>query len=711
MPVRAQSSELLPAVEAVRLAPEDRIVLDGVLSEPIWKRTAPATDFRQQEPGEGAPPTEQTEVHVAFDDGNLYIGAMLHDSDPSGIRGYQRRRDAGLGSDDRFMWILDTFLDGRSAYFFEINPQGLLGDGLMRAASGNTLNKSWDGIWDVQVARHDQGWSAEIRIPFRTLNFDPTLDAWGINFQRTIRRRNEELLWSGWRRNQGLFRPVNAGRLTGLTGLSQGIGLEARPYVSGGAREAGGVVDGTSNIGFDLGYSITPGLRAALTVNTDFAETDVDDRQVNLTRFPLFFPERRQFFLEGSSVYTFAPASGINPFFSRRIGLAAGQAIPITYGARLGGQAGAFDLGFLQVRTGREGAQPSEQFTVGRVRRNVFAQSSIGVIYTRRATERLGEVDLPDRHTLGFDLDLSTARFLGNKNLQFEAFFVGHTVGTRDETTTLGDRSTRGFRLNYPNDIWQAHVSFREFGDAWDPAVGFAPRRGFRRVQPTVSWNPRPLSSRLVRQYEFEAYFEHLADLGGVLETRRASARPLGVRFNSGDRLNVTVANQHELLKQPFQISNDIALAPGGYSFNDVTVDLSSASQRRVSAGLEVQRGEFWSGRRTRLAGDVTLRPRPGLQLSGFVESQDVTLPEGEFSTLLYRLTTNWDLSPWASVTNNLQYDDVSGLMGLNARLRWIVRPGSDFFVVYAHNWSDMEQRLATVSRGITTKINYTHRF
>jgi hypothetical protein len=561
-----------------------------------------------------------------------------------------------------------------------------------------------------RVARHDHGWSAEIRIPFRTLNFDPTLDAWGINFQRTIRRRNEELLWSGWRRNQGLFRPVNAGRLTGLRELSQGLGLEARPYVSGGARDVGGAVDGTSDIGFDIGYSVTPSLRLALTVNTDFAETDVDDRQVNLTRFPLFFPERRQFFLEGSSVYTFAPASGINPFFSRRIGLASGQAIPITYGARFGGQAGPYDLGFLQVRTGREGPQPSEQFTVGRVRRNILAQSSVGVIFTRRATEKLEDIDLPDRQTLGVDLDLSTATFLGNKNLQLEAFFVGHTVGTHDETTSLGDRSSRGFRVNYPNDVWRAHVSFREFGNAWDPAVGFAPRRGFRRVQPTVSWNPRPRASR-VRQYEFEMYYEHLTDLGGLLETRRAAARPLGVRFNSGDQLSVTVANQYEFLKQPFQIAEGIALAPGGYSFNDVVFSGSSASQRTVSTGIEVQQGEFWSGRRTRVAGEVTLRPRPGLQLSGFVENQDVTLPEGEFSTLLYRLTTNWDLSPWASVTNNLQYDDVSGLMGLNARLRWIVRPGSDFFVVYAHNWSDLENRFGTVSRGITTKINYTHRF
>ena len=472
--VTAAAADDTPEVRAIRLDGEERILLDGVLSESAWRRAVPVSDFRQQEPGEGAEPTERTEVRVAFDAGSLYIGAMLYDSEPSAIRGYQRRRDAGLGSDDRFMWILDTFLDGRSAYFFEINPQGLLGDGLLRVGSGNSLNKSWDGIWDARVARHDTGWSAEIRIPFSTLNFSPPPVAWGISFQRTIRRRPEELVWSGWRRNQGLFRPVNAGRLTGLHDLSQGIGLEARPYVSGGARTSGGVADATRNTGVDLGYSLTPSLRAAVTVNTDFAETDVDDRQVNLTRFPLFFPERRQFFLEGSGVYSFAPSNGVTPYFSRRVGLADGAAVPITYGARLGGQAGAYDVGFLQVRTGETSTTGAEDFTVGRVRRNLFAQSSVGVLYTRRATAEFEGDAAPHRQTVGLDLDLSTARFLGNKNLQFEAFVLGHTPGAVDDGTTLDDRSARGLRLNYPNDIWRAHVSYREIGAAWDPALGFA---------------------------------------------------------------------------------------------------------------------------------------------------------------------------------------------------------------------------------------------
>ncbi|MGE0864313.1 MAG: DUF5916 domain-containing protein [Vicinamibacterales bacterium] len=701
----------MPHLAAERLQTEERITLDGRLDEPAWARAVPATDFRQQEPVEGEAPSEATEVRVVFSATNLYIGAELFDSDPSGIKGFQRRRDAGLGSDDRFMWVLDTFRDGRTGYFFEINPAGLLGDGLLRIGSGGTINKSWDGIWDVRVRRHDRGWTAEIRIPFRTLNFDPQSERWGINFQRTIRRLNEELMWSGHRRNQGLFRPINAGILTGLGDISQGVGLEAKPYLAGNYSTADGVDDTGADIGLDLGYSVTPSLRLAMTVNTDFAETEVDDRQVNLTRFPLFFPERRQFFLEGSSIYNFAGSNGVTPFFSRRIGLVDGEPVPVQFGARLGGQAGAWDLGLLQVRTGAQGSAPTEDFSVARLRRNFFAQSSIGAIYTRRASGPAGGVELPDRHTYGVDLDMSTAAFLGDKNLQFEAFFAAHTESAPGEVTTLGDRSARGLRLNYPNNEWQAHVSLRELGDAWDPAAGFTPRRGFRRLQPSVSWNPRPRALANVREMQFQVYFERLTDLDGVLETRRLSAQPFGMRLDQGDNLGVEVANQFEYLAEPFEIADGVVLAPGEYSFNDVRADFNSANQRMVSVNAEVQAGQFWSGTRRRAELGATIRPNGALNLSGVIERQDVTLPEGDFATTLMRVNAAWTPTPFIALTNSLQYDDVSRVMGLNARLRWIVRPGSDFYFVYGHNWRHETGRYLTLSRGATTKVNYTHRF
>ena len=301
--------------EAIEINSE-QIILDGKLDEPFWKNIIGINDFLMQEPIEGGKPTENTIIKIAYDENYLYIGAILYDSDPDGIKAFKMRKDAPLNTDDRFMWILDTYLDGRNAYFFEINPRGLMGDGLLSIGQGRSLNKDWDGIWRPWTYIGDFGWSTEIRIPFHTLNFDPKISTWGINFQRTVRRKNEEILWSGHKRNQGLYRPQDAGRLTGLSNISQGLGLEVVGYAKGEGSKVqnnpGETYDKNGNIdgGLDINYNITTGLKASITLNTDFAETEVDERQINLTRFPIRFPEKRDFFLEGANIYRFASSSG-----------------------------------------------------------------------------------------------------------------------------------------------------------------------------------------------------------------------------------------------------------------------------------------------------------------------------------------------------------------------------------------------------------------
>ncbi len=706
-----------PNVGALRLDRGEVVTLDGRLDEDAWARAEPADRFIQQEPDEGAVGTERTEVRVVYDLDHLYIGAMLYDRDPDGIIGHQKQRDEGLGSDDRFMWILDTFLDGRTGYFFEINPAGLMGDGLLQVGSGRRVNKSWDGIWEARVVKGGGGWSAEIRIPFRTLNFDPALDAWGINFQRTVRRKQEETLWSGHRRNQGLFRPTHAGRLTGLGEMSQGLGLEAKPYVATAWKDDIDLGTETpTDVGFDVTYSLTPSLRTAVTVNTDFAETEVDQRRVNLTRFPLFFPEQRDFFLEGSGVYEFSPASRVNPYFSRRIGLVEGEAIPITYGARLGGQAGAYELGFLQIRTGEhrstELAQPVEDFTVARVKRRFLEQSSVGVIYTRRGTSAIDDLAAPPvRQTLGTDLDLFTSRFLGDKNLQFEAFYVWHTDPVRGGTATVMDRSARGLRMSYPNDLWRMHASYREFGDAWDPAVGFTPRNGFKRFQPSITFGPRPARWRQIRQFRFNSSFEYLTNLDNELESRELGFTPLGIEFQSGDEVSLETSSRFESLDEPFEIHPEVILSVGDYEFLDWRAEVETARQRAVWGEVGVTKGSFWSGDRTQYELSLTVKPYPGVSVSTEWTHDDVSLPEGDFSTNLMRLVGDWHISPWSSVTGNVQYDNVSEIAGLYTRLRWILQPGNDLFVVYTQNWQYSAARLYTLSRGATTKLNYTHRF
>ena len=709
--------------------------LDGRLAEEIWQRAPAATDFLQQEPAEGDAPSRATEVRVAYDEDHLYIGAMIFD-DPEGILAYQMERDAGLGTDDRFMWILDTFHNGRTGYFFEINANGLMGDGLLSGGGqGGNFNKSWDGIWEARVARLDNGWSAEIRIPFQTLNFDPGNDTWGINFQRTIRRTNEEILWTGHRRDEGLFQVIHAGDLTGLQGMSQGLGLEARAAAIGGWRTVLANPDPTTyqrDLSLDLNYNLTSSLRASVSVNTDFAEVEVDDRRVNLTRFPLRFQERRDFFLEGSGVFTFAPRSGPEPFFSRRIGLERGEQIPITWAGRFGGQVGPWELGFIQVETGETArfeagielpeAIPSEMFTVARVRRNIFTQSTVGAIYTRRATDARPSSDAPppqDRHTAGVDAAFATTTLFGGTNAQLSLFAVWNSDPDPAADRSFGELTARGFRFNFPNDIWTAHLSYREFGAAYAPAVGFVTRNDFRRVEPNIGWNPRPESIDWLRQLQFSVQYRYLEGLeSGIAEEKQWQFELLGMNFESGDNLDLQLTRTYEFLDEGFDVTDEVGILPGGYTNWEWSLDGRTAGRRTVSVNGGLSRGGFWDGDRTRVELGLTVRPAAGLELSADYEVNDVTLPRGAFTTELYRVGSDWNVSPWISLTSNVQYDDVSEIVGLFFRGRWILTPGNDLFVVYTQNWQNMDpafdpldRRFRTLSRGGALKVNYTYRF
>lgn len=716
-PIRAAKT-----IDAYALAAGELPVLDGVLNDELWQRATPISDFSALEPVEGGEPSERTEIRIAYDSDNLYIAVRLFDREPDGIKGFQRRRDQSLSTDDRFMWILDTYQDQRNAYFFEINPAGLMGDGLLKTGQGTSVNKAWNGIWRAWVQQDELGWSAEIRIPFRTLNFDPGSDSWGINFQRTIRRRNEELVWSGALRSQGLFRPQNAGTLRGLQGHNQGLGVEVIPFTLANQPVKGQRVSAatpSTRFGADVNYSITPNLRAGLTVNTDFAETEVDDRQVNLSRFPIVFPERRAFFLEGASVFSFAQSSGPNPFFSRRIGLAGGAPVPVRGGARIIGRIGRQDVGVLHMGTGsRPDGGARESFTVARVSRNIFRESSVGLLYTRRATD--GDT-IADRHTIGADVELSTSRFLSSRNLQFQAFAVVHSatpgLSAASQPTTPQSwqaRSARGIRLNFPNRPWDAHVSVREFGEAYNPAVGFVPRVGFRRVQPSVSWTPLVPRSKLLRELTFEYFNEYLTDLQWRPQTVNHRIIPLGVRFESGDAITTQLLWNFEALDRPFDIlrNGEFVVAVGDYQNRGFRVQASSASFRRISGTASFERIGFWTGTTDDVSANVTVRPIAGINVTANWVYNSVELPEGSFDAQVYRLFSSVDMSPFVSVNVNVQYDNVTRLVGTQNRLVWTLTPGNAIFLVYQHNWlRPVEQRFQSLEGLATLKLSITQRF
>jgi hypothetical protein len=713
----AQEVDTRPMLAAVRLAEGGRIDIDGLLDEPAWQQAVPATDFAQIDPVNGAPATERTEVRVAFDRDRLYLGVHCFDSEPTRLLGNQMVRDGFLSADDRFMWVLDPYFTQRGGYFFELNPSGAMGDGLLVPAGGGgststglgfglSQSRAWDGIWVARVRRHDRGWTAEIAIPFRTLSFDPGAAAWGVNFQRTVRRKNEESVWTGFGRNQGLYNLTSAGRLVGLQNMSQGVGIDVKPYVIATHADPStgrSILKGT--YGGDVFYSLTPQLKSQLTVNTDFAQTEVDDRQVNLTRFPLFFPEKRDFFLEGSGSFDFSrePASDFTAFFSRRIGLdSRGRPQKIDYGVKLTGQAGRFDLGVLQLRTAAHDDVVGEDFTVLRPRRRLMRQSYAGLIYTRRTTR---DISLPARETIGGDFELATSRFRGSQNLQFSGFYAATPGAATDDTAIYG------LRLNYPNDRWNARMSYRVVEKNADPAIGFIERADYRRMNPVVRFGPRPASHRFIRQVSMEAWAEWLTDTSNELLGRAFRFTLADVSLHSGDAASITINPIYERLERNFLIGGITLPLGSWYQYTRYTANVSTANRRALSGSATVQTGTFYSGHRRDLAATVNLRPRPGVLATMTGQVNRVELPGTEFTTKIVRALLNTQFGPFVSLANNVQYDTDSRVLGWQVRFRWILTPGNDLYVVNLNNWLDDDGRYRLFDRNTATKFVVTLRF
>ncbi len=695
---------------ALRLSGDAEIVVDGRLLDEAWSRAQPATDFLQMEPLTGEAATERTEVRIAYDSRTLYMGVRCFDSEPDRLLRFQRRRDEFLQSDDRFMWVIDPFLTGQNGYFFETNPSGLMGDALL---GPGVNNRQWDGLWNLAVHRDETGWSIEVAIPFTTLNFDPDSARWGINFQRTVRRKNEESLWTGWARNQGLQRLSNTGLLEGMDQkATQGLGLDLRPFgvVSADASPGTGqpATQGHGKAGLDVFYSVTPGLRANFTLNTDFAQTEVDQRQVNLTRFPLFFPEKRTFFLEGASFFDFGTGASTDvlPFFSRRIGLdASGEPQSITYGAKATGRVGQQDVGILQVRTGDEDGAAGEDFTVFRLKRRVLGQSYFGGLYTAR---RPGDGS-DALQTFGADFQLATSRFRDSRNLSL----AGYAVRTTNPQHA-GDSSAYELRLEYPNDRWEAGMSYRRVDEFFAPAVGFALRTGYQRYNPQLRFNPRPARHPFIRVLGFGGNFDLQTDPRNRMLTGIYTMTLLSLDTHGQDRYNFILIPEYERLNRPFVIYPGITLPQGAeYSFVRYRVAIGTANRRVIAVSPKIEWGGFYSGTREMYNVELTARFRPGVIVYSSAEYNSVHLAEGGFQTRVFRLSPELQFSQWTSIVNTFQYDSVSAVLGWQMRFRWILKPGNDVYVVYTHNWlNDLTfDRFATLNRRAASKVVYTKRF
>ena len=675
------------------------IVIDGSLDEAPWRQAPKIGDLIQRIPEAGAEPTEKTEVTLLYDKDNLYIGVMCYDSEPQRVLASEMARDASLRADDRLEIVLDTFRDHSNAFYFSTNPAGALVDGLV-FANGET-NNDWDAIWIVRTEQTDDGWSAEFAIPFKTLNFPAGETVWGFNISRTIQRKLEENRWTGARFQTQFFQISEAGEITNLEGLTQGVGLDIRPFVAGRwlHRTANGDDAVVGKPGLDLFYNITPSLKLSVTANTDFGETEVDARQINLTRFSIFFPEKRSFFLQDAGVFNFAttgidPPGGIPdtgaavfPFFSRKIGLLGGQEVPINYGAKLTGKVGRTEIGMLDVRTREVSNVNAKNLFVGRIKQNFLEQSYVGAIFTE------GNPASPlSSSTIGVDMRLATSNFLGSgRNMVFNAY------GLRSNNQGISENnSSFGFGAQYPNDKFDAQIQWREIQENFDPAVGFVQRSDVRMLRVAGSFNPRPKQSTGIQQMQHDVFYTRFTRLdNGLVETSNLYVTLVDWHLNSGDSLhslfdaNVT----YERLFEPFEISPGVVLPAGEYRFTPWRIFFTSAQKRRIQGSIGFNFGNFLSGTAKVIQTGLSYKFPPYFSISLNTNQTFASLPQGSFIARIYSSRVDYAASPFLSVSSLIQFDNLSGNLGLQSRVRWTIEPGNDVFFIFGQGWvQDLER-------------------
>jgi hypothetical protein len=700
----SQPPEATPG-RAVATRTTAAIRVDGRLDEAAWQQAQPIGKLVQREPLEGAEASEATDVRILYNDHALYVGVLCRDRSPRDIVSTQLARDADLDVDDRITIVLDTFFDHRNAFFFQVNPSGARADGQV-SNNAETLSRDWDGIWNAAARIMDEGWIAEIEIPFKTLRFRPAQAVWGLNVERQIKRRQELDRWTAARQNIWIGNLAEAGRLEGLAGLVQGQGLDVRPYVSGSADSDSRGIAG----GVDVFKNITPNLNAAVTVNTDFAETEVDLRQVNLTRFPLFFPEKRAFFLEGAGVFDIAGlahTTDLRPFFSRRVGLLESLAVPIRVGAKLTGRQADYNVGVLDVEAGglrdqalSSGSVERQNLFAARVSRNILNQSWIGGILTHGDPSGAGTNTL-----VGADARLATSTFRGSKNLALEMFLLA----TDDRATRDG---AGGIRLDYPNDRWDLAVNWRQIGEHFQPALGFVPRAGIRTTDVSLAFQPRP-EQWGIRQIFFQVNPVAITNLQNRLESASLATAPFNVQTESGEHLEWDCTPAFERLDGPFAIATDVVIPPGAYRWTRFRAAVNTATKRPWVADAAWSWGGFYGGALRQFDVAVTLKTGTHVALSAQAERSEVALPQGRFSTQILTLRAEHNLTPNTSWANLAQYDNESRVAGLQSRFRWILQPGNDLFLVLNRGWqrSLTDNRFEPLFDRGSGKLQYTFRF
>lgn len=685
-------------MNAVRAA--GTITVDGKLDDAAWQTATPISDFIQQEPRVNEPATTKTEVRVLVGDDGLYFGVRCEDSGPVTAR--ERRRDNSFGDDDRFEMVLDTFHDHRNAYHFAINPLGTQYDALT-TDEGRDVNAEWDERWWSETQILADGWTAEIKIPFSTLRSDQTLNTFGVNFLRFTRRTNEKVLWTAWERDFQFLQVSQAGHLTGVAGIKTGLKLRLKPYLLGGARRdttTSSQRRAVRDVGLEVAkFSVTPALTAEITANTDFAQTEVDEAVVNLTRFPLFFPEKREFFLERAGIFEFGLGGrrggqaerNLQMFFSRRIGLTPDRRpLPILGGAKLIGRASGLDLGVLSVQTDRSGSTPGSNYSVLRAKRNVLARSNVGWFLSNRQTSSADY-----NRVVGAD-----ATFTVRKNTDLQGFLARSFTPGRS-----GDSFAGRAKYNWFTDRYELFAEHLYIGPEFKHDVGFVQRTDIQRSNLAAIWQPRP-GVLNIRNLVFRTELVYVTDTSHRLETREQIFQTTS-RWQSDDAVRFNSTATLDVLDRPFEIARGIVLPAAAYNYRDNFIEAEGGGKRLLSGRVRYGNGEFYSGHRQYVRITPAMKPAEMLSLEASYEWNDVTLPQGDFTTHVLNARANVNPSNRWLTTMLMQYDSASRRLIVFGRLNFIYRPGDDLFVVV--NRSTVRGRSAVSE--YTAMVKFTRSF
>ena len=713
-------------IRAIKLT--EPFKMDGQLDESFYKTYPGFEGLVQASPRYREPATEKTEIWVSFDGDNIYVSAKVWDSAPpeKWIANELRRDTNQMRQNDHFGVGFDTFYDRRSGYMFYANPIGGFAD--YSVVDEGAPNTDWNPVWLAKTGRFEGGWTLEMAFPFKSLRYTSgTNQTWGIQFRRSIRHKNEWAYWTPVPRNmagpQALNRVSVFGTVVGLDLPSAGRNLEVKPYALGRnstdrtqTPPLSGDNDG--DIGGDLKYGITANLTADLTVNTDFAQVEIDEQQVNLTRFNLFLPEKRDFFLEGRGLFDFArggASGGGNPgttttdqpylFYSRRIGLNRGRVVPIDVGGRLTGKIGAFGVGVMNIQAGDEEVSrtPATNFTVLRIKRDILRRSSIGAMFTNRNESAV----TPGGDNQGYGAD---AAFGFYQNVSLTGYYA------QTQTTGLtGDNESYQGKFDYAPDRYGASASILKVGENFNPEVGFLRRINFIRSFASARFSPRPTNMKAVRKFTYEGSVEYFENGAGDVESRQQTGR-FNVEFDNSDTLSVEGNLNYDLLVTPFMPSPGVIIPIGGYDYNDVIMTYAMGQQRRLSGNVTLQLGEYYSGTikgvsfsngRVSILKQLSVEPR--------VTYNHVELPTGDFTTKQFGARTDYGFSPRMFASALLQYSSTDHTFSSNVRFRWEYRPGSEFFVVWTDeentNPLDPHESMALRNRAFVVKMTRLFRF